>query len=221
MTKRRRRRARVTKPPVEEEILEDEDLEEDEEDFEEEEEAPKPKPRRRRRKKVVEPPDDDEEEEEDEEPAPAPKKKTTRRRRKKVEPEPEVVEEAEVDSETLLEILLDSLDEGNSLTITSTGRGTYAVSLGGKVQAGLQLKGKAFWDEVLDPDFQEFSDEWSQMTFEEKKARAKKLKAKWQEHEDPRTEAMRIKPAVCEVLGLSKYKEQYQSRAARAAIKAS
>jgi len=208
--------------PKEEEILEDEELLEDLEDEEEEEEEAKVKPatrRRRRRKVVEEPPDDDFEDEKEDEPTP---KKTRRRTRKKVvEPEPEPVK-ADVSDLDVFYGLLESLDEGHTLVVSRTGEDTWSVSSSGTaaVVAGPQkLKGQAYWMKVLSPEFLEFDEEWKELTFAEKKVKAKKAKARWEAHEDDRVEAMRVKPALMKKLGIEKYKPEYQTRAARAAIK--
>jgi len=223
MAKRRRRtRARVVKPK-EEEILEEELLEEDE-DFEDEEEEPTPKSttRRRRRKVVEEPPDDEEDEEEEE---PAPKKVTRRRTRKVVKPEPEEPEpvKADVSDLDVFYGLLESLDEGQTLVISRTGEDTWSVSsASGGVAAGgglQKLKGKAYYDEVYSSEFVEHHEMWKELTFAEKKAQARKIKAKWEAHEDSRVEVMRVTAAVRAELKIEKYKPEYRTRAARAAIK--
>lgn len=224
MATRKRRKRTVVKPPVveEEEILEEEDLEDDEEEIEE----PEPKkPARRRRRKVVEEPTDDDEEEEDEVEE-KPVKKVTRRRTKKkvVEPEPEP--EPQVANVSDLDVfygLLENLDDGATLVITRTGEDTWSVSGGSAavLASGPQkLKGKAYYDEVYSMEFIEHHEMWKQLTASEKKAQAKKLKATWEPHEDERVEVMRVTAAVRAKLGIEKYKEQYQTRAARAAIKA-
>ena len=186
----RRRRARVVKPV---EVEEEELLVEEEELLDEdddEEEVVEPKPKRRR-KKVVE-----------------------------VEPEPEL-EEAAFSSTDLFEAILGGLSEGQSVTITAS-EDEWVLSAGGETVAAPKvtlLKGRAYHDEVLAEEFLDWREKWQELTFSEKKAQAKKAKAEWDEHEDPRVEAMRIAAAIREALGIEKYKPEYRTRAARAAIR--
>jgi len=174
----------------EEELLVEEEELLDEDDDEEEEEV-EPAPRKRRRKKVVE-----------------------------VEPEPES-EEAAFSSADLFEAILGGLSEGQSVTITAS-EDEWVLSAGGETVAAPKvtlLKGRAYHDEVLAEEFLDWREKWQELTFSEKKAQAKKAKAEWDEHEDPRVEAMRIAAAIREALGIEKYKPEYRTRAARAAIR--
>jgi len=204
---------------VEEEelLVEEEELLDEDDD---EEEVVEPKPKRRRKKVVeVEPEPESEEYEEEEEVEPAPRK----RRRKKVvevEPEPES-EEAAFSSADLFEAILGGLSEGQSVTITAS-EDEWVLSAGGETVAAPKvtlLKGRAYHDEVLAEEFLDWREKWQELTFSEKKAQAKKAKAEWDEHEDPRVEAMRIAAAIREALGIEKYKPEYRTRAARAAIR--
>jgi len=238
----RRRKARVVNPVVEEEveeILEEEELEEDEEEVVE----PKPATRRRRKRKVVEPePEEDEDEEEEEEvevevvSKPAPR----RRKKKVVEPEPEededepaptrrkrvkkvvkpVVEEA-FSSADMFEAILDGLAEDQTVIVTRAGDG-WVLSAGTAdtvLAKPTLLRGRAYSDEVQSDEFKAHKAEWRELTFSEKKAHAKKIKAVWEPHDDSRVEVMRITSAVRTKLGIEKYKPEYRSRAARAAIR--
>lgn len=198
MTKRRKRRARV----VREEPEAEEVLEELEEEIEELEEAPS----KRKRRKVVEP-----------EPEAPPKRK--RKVARKVELEPE----EPASSEDLLNCILEGLDDGQSMTITRESDTSWVLAVGGVVEvapATQKLSGKAYSDEVRSQEFQDHAVVWKELSFEEKLAHAEKLDVQWKEHDDPRVEVIRVTAAVREKLGIEKYKPQYRTRAARAAIRA-
>jgi hypothetical protein len=78
-----------------------------------------------------------------------------------------------------------------------------------------------FWNEVISPEFREWNEKWAAMSYEQKVKYAKKLGVKWEHDDDPRTDLMRIAPAVRAKEGIKKYKEQYQTRAQRADLRSS
>lgn len=208
MTKRRKRRARVVREEPEE-VLEELDELKDDEDFEDEPEEEVPSPPKRKRRKVVK-----------SEPEAPPKRKRKVEDRGEVGPE---LEPEPVSSDGLLNCLLEGIHESQPMTITRTSDTEWVLAVGGVVEAvptTQKLSGKAYRDEVRSQDFRDHQVVWKELSFEEKVAQAEKLKVKWAEHDDPRVEVMRVTAAVRKQLGIEKYKLQYRSRAARAAIRA-
>lgn len=212
----RRRRRRVVRRKQEEtvpedELLEEEIEEEDEDDADaEEEEAPQPR-RRRSRKTKAESEEEDEEEEDDE--------------------SLDDVEEyddsprAEFDDGNAISAIFDAMAEGQIAVLKKVDSRTILMTLtdedaGLSVAAGpRKLSGKEYWQEVLDPDYNEWREEWVELTYEEKVARAKKAKVKWEEHENPKVDVMRLTEAYRKHLGVHKYKPEYRSRSARSAVR--
>jgi hypothetical protein len=72
---------------------------------------------------------------------------------------------------------------------------------------------------MVDPNYLEWINTWKAKSYAEKKAYAKKAKIKWEEHADERIDVMRITQAVREAEGIEKYKPEYRSRQARAALR--
>ena len=58
------------------------------------------------------------------------------------------------------------------------------------------------------------------MSYADMKKWAKQKKVKWENHDDERIDRIRITVALREKLGIEKYKDEYQDKAARDAIKA-
>lgn len=205
-TRRTRRTRReepqtVTKRKVE--VVEEvEDVEEEEEV----EETPKPSSRRRRSGQRVVVKAEEEVEEED---------------------DIEEVEEDESDGAQTFNSAADviaSLKKGVPYQITLTDGGFIVMVLDGttaasKIRKSDGLKGKAFTDEVYSDEYKEFQERWQAMSAEEKEAEVKKAKVKWEKHDHPATNAMRMVMAYQDHLGLEKYKPEYASRAARQALK--
>lgn len=241
---KKRRVIRRRQPRRLEEVEEDE-LEELEDEEEEEEEAPAPRSRRRNRQPDPEPEEEEDEEEEEEddedyddeeeeeEELPPPPAKRTQRRRPAVEEEEDEEEEApapkakkvkleKVDdtmvSSIVLELLL-SLEDGQAVLFQKSDGG-FSISTGEAVETTKKLKGKAYWEEVTDPKYREWDEEWREKSYEEKVKFAKKQKLEWNEHENPRVDVIRLTQAVREHLGIEKYKPQYRTRSAREAVKA-
>ena len=200
---KKRRRRRVVRPPVKPPVVDEVEEIEEEEDFEEEEEVVVAKPKTRRRTRKVKPPV---------------KKKVAV---EEVEEEEYEEEEYEED-ENPLPHFMDLMEEGQVLLISKTDDDTWLMSIGeGQVLSGAQkLKGKAYWDEVLSPEFQEHNSTWKELTYDEKVKEAKKLKVEWDSHENPKVDVMRITDKVRQHLGISKYKPEYAGRSDRAAIRA-
>lgn len=219
----RRRRRRVVRRKQEEtvpedELLEEEIEEEDEDDADadaEEEEAPQPR-RRRSRKTKAESEEEGEEEEDDEE---------------EDDESLDDVEEyddsprAEFGDGNVISAIFDAMAEGQIAVLKKVDSRTILMTLtvedaGLSVAAGpRKLSGKEYWQEVLDPDYNEWREEWVELTYEEKVARAKKAKVKWEEHENPKVDVMRLTEAYRKHLGVHKYKPEYRSRSARSAVR--
>ena len=215
-TRRRIRR----KPPVEEyeedvveeEELEDDDLEEEDDDLEEEDDEPPPAPKATPKK--VKPP--------------VKKKTAPKQTRDNVEESAEVLTEAievkKVDTivaEGVLTGLLDAMDKGQSIIITKLAdHGKWQLSSGtAAVAAGPKLRGQEYWNEVLTEDYQEWHEDWKNLTYADKKKKAKSLKVKWEEHDDERIDNIRISAAVLSHLGIEKYNDDYQTRSARSRLR--
>lgn len=235
------RRRIIRRKPVEEE-LEEEELEETESELEEEEELEEDEIEEEEEEEVV---PVRKARKMDEAPAPATKKvvgKPAPVAKKAPAPAEESEDEEEYEEEevsapkvgkvkvrkvetvvadNVFAQILEGIETGKSVLITRTGDGKWELSLTdgkGKSSAG-RLTGKAYWDEVSNPEFTQWNAEWQEKTFDEKKSYAKKLGLKWEEHANPKVEVMRITEAVRNHLGVEKYKEEYRTRSARAAIK--
>lgn len=124
-------------------------------------------------------------------------------------------------AEDVLTKILEGMEIGKTVAISRTADNRWELALvdGKSFAATGKLTGRAFWDEVTSPEFKEWNEMWGQMTFDEKKKAALKAGAKWEPHENPKVEVMRITEAYREHMGVEKYKPQYASRAARAAIR--
>jgi hypothetical protein len=121
--------------------------------------------------------------------------------------------------------MFEAMASGESILVTKLESGKWQLATTGiradvvsKVANG-KLSGKSYWDEVLDPAFAVWQEEWKTLTYAEKKKRATKAGATWEEDKDSRVDLMRLTEAYRDKLGIAKYNEQYKSRAARAAIK--
>jgi hypothetical protein len=114
-------------------------------------------------------------------------------------------------------ILVIVKEDRDSWKVTQTDK--FFTSLVTPTTTGARLKGKSFWDAVSNPEYQQWSREWNQLTFSEKQKRAEKMGVTWEESKNPKIEAMNITKAVREHLGIEKYRDEYKSRAARANIK--
>jgi hypothetical protein len=111
-------------------------------------------------------------------------------------------------------IIVTRLDDGKwQFTSTNIQADVVAKASSGK------LSGKAYWDEVTSPDFVKFHQDWDNLTYDERKRRAKKAGAIWNEDKSQKIDAMRMTEAYTEKLGIKKYKPEYENKAARAAIK--
>jgi hypothetical protein len=217
--------------------FEDDDEDDDEDDYEDvdydddEEDEDDTPPSKAIKRRVIPPP------KREIKPKPMPKAKSGDVAKPKPRPEPEPEEEEEVQQEKTVSVkkadstvvdmffeqVLESLEDGKSVVITKTGDGKWELSMAGKrdpVVTTKKLRGKEYWNEVLTPEYQEFAEEWQGLTYVEKRKKAKKAGAKWEEHDDERIDLIRIVDALLKKEGIEKYKEEYRSRLARAAVKA-
>lgn len=112
-------------------------------------------------------------------------------------------------------IIITKLEE-NKWQFTSTNIQAAAV----EKSTGLKLgNGKAYFAEVLNPAYLKFYDEWNNLTYDERKRRAKKAGTTWKEDKNPKMDAMRMTEAYLEKLGIKKYKPEYMDFKKRAAIR--
>lgn len=206
---------------IEEGELEDEDLEDEDLDVEddEEEEPPRRTPKRLSEKvakpaevakpvKVAKPKKVEVEVEDDEEEEVAPKAKK----------ETPVIKSVNTQIiQSVVAEMFAGLEEGKAILIVRKDENKWVISK--DVAPAEKLRGKEYWMTVRDPKYMEWREEWKQKSFEEKVAFAKKNGAKWEPAENQRIEEMRVSQVVREKLNIEKYKPEYRSRAARAAIK--
>jgi len=186
--------------------------------------------------------DEPEDEEEEEEPVVEPKvvKKVRKVSKAKAKPEPEpepvemVLDEDDDVSIGSIGELLESLGDGQALVATRLDVGKYQfavvdVAAGSVLQSkatGGGLKGRAFEKEAFTEEFVTFLYEdsgsgtpWKEMTPEERYAMAEEIGAEWIEHDNARTDQMRMGLAVRKELGIGKWKPEYESRASRRALR--
>jgi hypothetical protein len=229
----KRRRIKRRKKPVEDyeeiEELDDEELEDVDDTEEEEEPAPKPKRTRRKRapRVVEEEQEEDDEWEEEElipddviEEAPAPKPKAAKKPVKKPAPKSKTVEVKKVDdqvAEGVFTELLEAMREGQAIVALRLpdNKWQFMTSDVQAVSMGTKLKGKEYYDEVQTQEYKDFIAEWTDLTYQEKVKKAKKLKVTWEEHDDKRVDNIRLMLAVREKLGIEKYKPDYINKSAR------
>lgn len=215
---KRSRRQRRSRTVVKEEP-------EDEDDDVEEEEEVEEKPKRRSRKVVkAEDPEEEDEIEEDEAEELEEDDLEDFEDEEDVE-EDEAEEPVQVQDGASFADVLNGLKEGVVYQITKTGNGKFTVSRHEspveKVAVGVHkgLTGKAYYDEVLSREYNEFREMWGSLSNAEREKLMKKDKIKWDEHDDEKVTAMRMSMAYQEFHDIEKYKPEYQSRKARAAIR--
>jgi hypothetical protein len=225
MPKRRKNIRRRSKPV--EDYDEIEDLEEDQgeeiEEFEEEEVEEEPAPKRRSKRRaprVVDEDDVDDEGYGDDEDAPSPEPKLAKKSAKKPSPVPDVIEVKKVDdqvAEGVFSELLEAMRDGQAIIAVRLPGNKWQFVTGDipVADTGPKLKGKEYYDEVQTENYKEFVAEWGNLTYQEKVKKAKKLKVKWEAHEDKRVDNIRLMLAVREKLGIEKYKPDYINKSAR------
>ena len=154
-----------------------------------------------------------------------PAKKAAKKPAKKTVTEPEVIEVKKVDdqvAEGVFSELLEAMDEGQAVIAVRL-PGNKWQFMTGDVQTtstgGVKLKGKEFDGEVQTIEYQEFIVEWSDLTYQEKVKKAKKLKVAWETHDDNRVDNIRLMLAVRDKLGIEKYKPDYINKSARDRLK--
>jgi len=143
-----------------------------------------------------------------------------------------------VDDKLDLSSILMALQEGQAVVVTrlvgaqwrfemTAGCCASPVAVAPKISKSGGLKGSAYWDVVLSNEFKNFhkvdagsGKGWDAMTEEERVAYADKIGVQVEPHPAPKVFAMHLSEAVLAKLGIEKYKPEYQSRAARNAIKA-
>lgn len=117
--------------------------------------------------------------------------------------------------------LIREMEVNKALTIIYKGDNTWKLMIGGPgaVSKMLQLKGKAYRDEVLSEEFQEHEEEWDELTEAQKIQIAKDAGAEWDEHSISRVNLMRCADAYRKTIGIEKYKPEYSTISARKAIR--
>jgi hypothetical protein len=185
--------------------------------------------------KPVEPEPDDDEDYVEPDVAPTPKKAVVKAKPVvKAEddgdeaPQPKVAVR-KVDAVVLDNVLsnvMELLSAGQAVLITKMDESHWSIGPAGIGQtkavtaaASGKLRGADFYAEVYTPEYVAFDEEWSNMTYSEKQAKAKKLGVTWQEDKSQQINLMRMVQAVRESMGISKYKSEYASSKARNAIR--
>lgn len=181
---------------------------------------------------------DEAEEEVEEKPTRRP---AARQRRRKDTAKPDPVEEVTDEPEQVevggdvFDNLLTRLQAGEALTFSAVDGG-WVVSAGNSIaitattvvkKSGAGLKGRAFEEEAFSDEYFDHlyvnaaktGKGWKELTVEERYAAADDIGADWEEHENSKTDQMRMGMAVRKALGIEKWKEEYKSRAAREALK--
>lgn len=165
-----------------------------------------------------------------------------------VEDEPLPMEAKIKDGDVLSDLaaaVLAALKEGNAITVMAIPNG-YVMSLGSVPAAAAAvvvsadvkpkrkgLRGDAFRKEIFSDEYYTFKyhnanafvesvpsgKSWDDLTTEEKYALAEEIGADWNEQDSERMDQMRMTMAVFAKLGIIKYKSQYESKAAREALR--
>lgn len=128
-----------------------------------------------------------------------------------------------------IEDIMTAMRSGEAVMIKREGSSTYTVSLIPNdiliSKVGFRylkrgISGKQYWEEVLNPEFVDWSKKWSTMTYSEKIAYAEKNGITWNRKLDnEKYDVMMLTDAVRKFNHIEKYKEQYRKRAARAKVK--
>jgi hypothetical protein len=116
--------------------------------------------------------------------------------------------------------LMENMEVGKAITITRTAddKWIFGTADAAKATTANGLRGKPYWLEVLDPSYLAWDVDWRTKTYDEKIKAAKKAGATWKEEKDPRVNILRATEAYRTAMGIEKYKPQYRTRAARAAL---
>lgn len=216
ITKRKRRTRRKREPTI---VAEEEEEEEDNQ--EEEEEAPKPvnKNKRIRVRAVSKANGSEGEEEATALPGqPATEEEISKTVRSNL---PQTLNMA-LDGQLVLD-MLEAMRTGETYVIGKINDEQWRIAISKEalvVTTGKKLKGVAYDREVCTQEFLDWKKEWQAMSTEEKIHHAEELGVEWEQHETARINLMRAGLAVREHLEIDKYKPQYQSRNARASIRA-
>lgn len=163
-----------------------------------------PPPPAKTAKKVAAPVEDEDEEEEVKQPVKVKSVQTT------------VVE-------GLFEKLLLGMEDGKTMSIKKVGDDKWHVSLTEPVAAptgkNAKFAGQEYWREITSDEFNKWQEDWKQLTYAEKVQKATKAGVKWEQHSNPKVDVMRLTEAYRTHMGIEKYKPEYQTRAARQALR--
>jgi hypothetical protein len=148
-----------------------------------------------------------------------------------IEPDPETIVEKQ--TATLLKKtgispivdILEMMETGKTLVITKEADNTWIVNIstqGGvisKLASYNRLSGRQYYEEVTSEEYLQWSKEWKQLTYSEKKSKAIKMGVTWNKHPNPKVDVMRITDAVRQHSGIEKYKPEYATRLSRSRIR--
>lgn len=128
-----------------------------------------------------------------------------------------------------VEDIMKAMRSGEAIMIKFDGVNSYQVSIVPNdiivSKTGFQylkkgITGKQYWKEVLNPEFEEWSKKWSNMTYTEKLEYATKLGVVWRRVEtNERLDVMNMTEAVRKAEHIEKYKPEYMKRSARSKIR--
>jgi hypothetical protein len=128
-----------------------------------------------------------------------------------------------------IEDIMLALRQGETVSVMREGLNSYSVAIVPSEiiisKAGFQrmkrgLTGKQYWEEVLNPEFEQWIKRWGTLTYSEKLSYAVTHKIEWVRVEDnERMDVMHLTEAVRKAENIEKYKPEYRKRTARNKIR--
>lgn len=118
--------------------------------------------------------------------------------------------------------LIQIMEEGKTLTIIKRRNNQWTLVSETNIviqEERIRLKGKAYWDEVLSPEYQANKEQWDMLSGDDKIALAVDSGAEWIEHSTPRINVMRCADAYRRTLDIKKYKPEYSTLLSRKQIR--
>jgi len=229
------KRRLIRRKPVEEEVEDEEveevedteveedevDVEEEDEDYEEEGEEEEPQPVKKLVSRGIAP-----------RPVaklpmvqakPVPKQLKLEKVEEEVAPA-KTVKVMKVEETVVASVLMEAmkqLADGKVMIVTNLGNGKFSIGHSDNLPTGAtsKLRGNAYYDAVVSPEYEKWSAEWKTKTYEEKVRFAQKKKITWDEYPNPKVDVIRLTEAVRTALGIEKYRPEYRTRASRAALR--
>lgn len=117
-------------------------------------------------------------------------------------------------------------EDKNTMILSLVPTDAVSKNLAKAAAPSKKLRGDAYWSEVLSPEYYSWyykdagnGKPWGDMTAEEKEEFVTGLGIEYETSDDPRMNALHQVQALLAKMGIEKYKEQYQTSAARDALK--